>query len=183
LKENTGQAKKSKTMKWENYTAYVLRRANKIYNNHKKKKMQTLQIDKNKALKLYPNATPEFKEMLIDTFGEKFFSRNIIERLQTFQDACEITGKSIGDESDTYKSAEKAIEIFAEALREGKPASECFYYPYFLRSSGGGFSFGDCDYDRDTSSVGARLRVDTTEKARHLGTMMLPYYKVLLNGN
>jgi hypothetical protein len=52
--------------------------------------MQTLQIDETKAKKLYRIAGPEFKEMLHDTFGEKFFQEKITDRVKTFEDACEV---------------------------------------------------------------------------------------------
>lgn len=71
--------------------------------------------------------------------------------------------------------------MVAEALREGKDPKDCFYYPYFYRS-GGGVSFGDYDADGGYSVVGARLRVDTPEKARHLGKVLEPQYKTYLTG-
>jgi hypothetical protein len=107
---------------------------------------------------------------------------NIIERMKTIEDACEATGKNYKGEPDEYKQAEKAIEIFAEALREGKNENECWYYPYFSRSSGGEFSLSGYGSDSNFSCVGAHLRVDTPEKARHIGNCMLPFYKTYHNG-
>lgn len=149
--------------------------------------MQTLQIDQQKAKKLYPTASKEFKEMLIDSFGEKFFSTDITDRITTLEDACIETGKdynTIFDHAaDEYEKAEIAIKIFAEAMREGKPAGECWYYPYFYRgSSGGGFSFLDFGGGDGCSGVGARLRVDTPKKATHMGRCMIEWYKKYING-
>lgn len=147
---------------------------NKIINT-----MQT--INKTEALKRLTSLENEAKELraIIDAPVE------ITERIKTLLDACEVTGKnytSIVSINDKYEQAEEAIKTFAEALREGKPASECWYYPYFNRSSGGGFSYDGCDVGGVCSCVGARLRVDTGKKARHLGECMLEYYKTYING-
>lgn len=149
--------------------------------------METLKLDRKTAINLYPTASAEFKKMLEETFGDKTFKGNVIDRVQTMEDAYRETGKSlakilIDNCPDAYKKAEAEIEIFAEALREGKPAGECCYYPYFNRSSGGGFSYVGCADGRVCSIVGARLRVDTPEKANHLGQKMIDRYKIMDKG-
>lgn len=149
--------------------------------------METLKLDRKTAIKLYPTASAEFKKMLEETFGERAFKGNVIDRVQTMEDAYRETGKEmfkilIEVCPDAYKKAEAEIEIFAEALREGKPAGECYYYPYFVRSSGGGFSYNGYVHDLAYSAVGARLRVDTPEKAKHLGQKMIDRYKIMDKG-
>jgi hypothetical protein len=42
--------------------------------------MQTLQIDEQQARKLYKTASPEFRQVLHDTFGATFFSEKITDR-------------------------------------------------------------------------------------------------------
>lgn len=147
---------------------------------------QTLELTLERAREIYPSAAPEFKKMLEDNFGAKQLKGNIIERTKTLEDACYEIGKNIStlfdSATDEYERAEIAIKTFAEALREGKPAGECFYYPYFLRSSAGGFSYYGCGYAHVYTGVGARLRVDTADKAKHLGVCMLKYYKTYLEG-
>lgn len=147
--------------------------------------MATLQLDVKKAKRLYKTAAPEFKEMLIDSFGASTFTGSIIERCHTVEDACLELGidfsKIYEGAKDDYEKAEIDIKIFAKALREDKEASECFYYPYFDRS-GGGFSYDGCGCGLDFAYVGARLRVDTSEKAKHLGKCMESQYKTYLNG-
>ncbi len=149
--------------------------------------METLKLDIKAALKLYPTASAEFKKMLEETFGETTFKGSVIDRVQTLADAYRETGSGmakilIDAYQDAYKKAEAEIEIFAEALREGKPAAECFYYPYFYRSSGGGFSFDVFGSAHVCSGVGARLRVDSPEKAMHLGQKMIDRYKIIDKG-
>lgn len=111
---------------------------------------------------------------------------SVIERILTIEDACNELGIDFDDLyddcEDEYEEAEKAIKTFAKALREGKAASECFYYPYFYRPSGGGFSCSAYDGGHGYTRVGARLCVDTAEKAKHLGKCMEPFYKTYLTG-
>lgn len=148
--------------------------------------MQTLKMDEATARRLYPGADKAFKEMLEQSFTKEFFTLKITDRVKTLDDACKELGKDINTLFDNvegdYNRAETAIKTFAEALREGKNPKDCYYYPYFSRSSGGGFSF--CGYDNvnGSAAVGARLRVDTPEKAKHLGNCMLTQYKIYLQG-
>ena len=44
---------------------------------------KSLQIDENKAFDLYQTATPEFKQMLEDSFGKEFFKRKITDRVKS----------------------------------------------------------------------------------------------------
>ncbi|MGN7787394.1 hypothetical protein ACTJIJ_22870 [Niabella sp. 22666] len=145
--------------------------------------METIQLEKKNLVAAYNSGTESEKRLLETLYGKQHFG-SIIDRVTTIEDACRELGIDPDDRhddcADEYKEVERDIEIFAEALREGKPASECFYYPYF-RSSGGGFSFHDCGRARVFSFVGARLRVDTPEKATHLGKCMLAQYKVYHN--
>lgn len=131
---------------------------------------------------MWGTASPEIKQLLTDSFGEVFFKQDVMERVIDLASACRETGRDIDTVfdgcADEYKKAEKAIEVFAEAMREGEPENECFYYPYFYRSSGGWFSYFVCAFGRAYSSVGARLRVDDAKKAIHMGKCMLSYYKI-----
>jgi hypothetical protein len=148
--------------------------------------METLQIEKKNAVVAYMQGGTTEKTLLENLFGKQHFLIDVCDRVLTVQDACVELGKDYatryGSITDPYKQAETDIELFAEALREGKAAGDCYYYPYFLRSSGGGFSFGGCDCGDDYSRVGARLRVDTSKKATHLGKCMIAEYKVMDKG-
>jgi hypothetical protein len=119
--------------------------------------MQTLQIDKSKARKLYKNAAPEFKELLHETFGEKFFNEKITDRVKTFEDAYEIVGirpQDITCTNDTKDElAYKKLKIIAQALNEGwtpdwSNSNERKWFPWFEYKSGFGFSRAHYDYWR-----------------------------------
>lgn len=153
--------------------------------------MQTLQIDAKKAKKLYPTATAEFKEMLIDSFGEKFFSEKITDRVKTFLDACDVIGEdSEDDKFSTGTSDEiayKKLKVIAKALNEGAVLSfadsnQRKWYPWF-QYSGSGFRFGDTAYDGTNTGAagGSRLCFHSEELAKYSGIQFIELYNQLLN--
>lgn len=150
--------------------------------------METLQVKEKEVRDAYKVANPQQRTMLEGLFGKKTFQGSIIERVNGFEDACRELGKDIDVQrflnllGDDYKRAQERIETVAEALREGKPSSECWYYPYFYRNGSGGFSFSDPCGGGTCSGVGARLRVDTAAKAAHLGKIMLDDYRIYIEG-
>ena len=88
--------------------------------------MKNLQIDEQKAKVLFKTASKEFKEMLIDTFGEKHFSANITDRVKNLEDAimvCKEDSIDISDiifhTSDTVdEKAYKELKIIIKALNQ-----------------------------------------------------------------
>lgn len=90
---------------------------------------KSLQIDENKAFDLYQTATPEFKQMLEDSFGKEFFKRKITDLVKSYEDACAILGidphTSMPDTSDCPKEDRKAyvafhkLVVITRALNEG----------------------------------------------------------------
>lgn len=146
-----------------------------------------LSVTADNARKAYLKADNSGKQLLDDLFPNSKWHGNVIERVTNVQEARLELGipdsvDIYANDADEYDRAVTDILIVAKAIREGKPESECFYYPYFYLSSGGGFSFGGYACDRDCSYVGARLRVDTKEKAIHLGKCMLESYRIMLTG-
>lgn len=143
-----------------------------------------ISISRANALKAYNSADENGKSLLVNLFGRELL-RDITDRVWTVKDACrelDIYFDRLHENvTDPYRIAQINIETFAEALREGKPASECYYAPWFSRS-GGGFSYYNYDCGSTFSGVGARLRVDTPEKAKHLGKCLIEDYKVYMKG-
>ena len=105
-------------------------------------------ILKENVLNAYQQATEEQKALLEDLFGEKMFKpKNIMERVKTFEDACEELGedhqyvKAYREWMRIYYaeckdiSAYLKLRIICAALNEGwKPTfsdGECRYYPWF----------------------------------------------------
>ena len=90
---------------------------------------KSLEINENKAYELYPTASPEFKQVLEDTFGREFFNRKITDRVKTYEDACAVLGidphTSMPDTSDCPKEDRRAyiafhkLVVITRALNEG----------------------------------------------------------------
>lgn len=152
--------------------------------------MQTLQIDGKKAKTLYPKSSPEFKEMLIDTFGEKFFQEKITDRVKTFEDACEVTGDdpihSMFALGTSDEIAYKKLKVIVKALNEGTVLSfansnQKKWYPWF-EYSGSGFRFFATAYASSlTTSTGSRLCFHSEELAKYAGTQFIELYNQFLN--
>jgi hypothetical protein len=154
--------------------------------------MQTLQIDKANAMKLYPTASPEFKQMLLDSFGEKFFEQKITDRVKTFEDACEVLDLEpddvlhsahspfLEDHISSIKAYCKLI-VIAAALNQGWSPdwlneNQQKWYPYF-NMSGFGFSCADFGLWYSTSGVGSRLCFKSRTLALYAGKQFADLYK------
>lgn len=161
--------------------------------------MQTLQIDPQKAKKLYPSATKEFKEMLIDTFGEKHFIEKITDRVKTFEDACEVLGvvpqvvlpfghlqkTTLTGDDLSIQSYAKLI-IIARALNEGwtpdwPDHGQYKYYPWFTHKSGFGLSYRDYGRWCSHAGLGSRLCFKSSELAQYAGQQFESIYKDFLS--
>lgn len=154
--------------------------------------MQTLKIDEGKAFNLYPAASPEFKQMLEDSFGKEFFTRKITDRVKTFEDACRLlhidpndalpprVGKVMEPDMKSIAAYTKLI-IIARALNEGwvpdwKNSGQYKYYPWFDLSSGSGLSYYVYDGRYAHSGVGSRLCFKSSELAEYAGKQFINIY-------
>lgn len=148
--------------------------------------MEELKISKENAIKAFEGANEKGKTLLTNLFGEKVFIKKITDRIKTLQDALDYNGKTLErfnweTERDTdQQKATKELEEIATALREGKnlEMQDYWYYPYFEKPAGlgSGFSYFDYRYVFTLSSVGARLCVDTSEKATYMGKQFISIY-------
>ena len=146
--------------------------------------MKTVEVSHEKLMDAYCKANPEERAYLESLFDRKCFYPNILDRVRTIHDACHELGLDLSKELhglSAYKAAERRIELFARALREGRPESECLYYPSFEISSNK-FSFYVADSIKNFLYIGARLRVDTPKKAEYLGRCMINDYSLYILG-
>lgn len=88
--------------------------------------MKTLQIEEQKARRLYKTASQEFKEMLEDTFGKEFFSEKVTDRVNSYEDACAELDEQPVNESDMRRKGftddeinYRKIKTITKALNEG----------------------------------------------------------------
>ena len=107
-----------------------------------------ISIQKENVMNAYKHATKEQKALLENMFGKDMFQpKNIMERVKTFEDACEVLGeehsyvqeyRGIANVNFDFTQdiiAYLKLRIIAAALNEGwKPTfsdGECRYYPWF----------------------------------------------------
>ena len=156
---------------------------------------KNLMIEETEALNLYKIASPEFKQMLISTFGEKFFYKNIIDRIKSYDDACEELGIDPVIDENIEKFGLTIDEIayiklktIIKSLNEGwipdwTNSNEYKYYCWFdmSASSGFGFSASDYDYSFSYSVVGSRLCFKNRGLAEYAGKQFKKLYKDFIN--
>lgn len=109
---------------------------------------EKISIQKENVLNAYKQATEEQKTLLENMFGKDMFNpKDIMERVKTFEDACEVLGEDhqyvkayrewmrIYYAECTDVTAYLKLRIICAALNEGwKPTfsdGECRYYPWF----------------------------------------------------
>lgn len=139
-------------------------------------------IKKEYVLNAYKQATEEQKALLENMFGKDMFQpKNIMERVKTFEDACEVLGeehsyvqeyRGIANVNFDFTQdiiAYLKLRIIAAALNEGwKPTfsdGECRYYPCF---------------DIYTKDVYEKLNKDEKKKCRVVGRSSYDSYAYAL---
>lgn len=154
--------------------------------------MQSLQIDEKKARGLYKGAAPEFKAMLIDSFGEKFFSEKTIDRIKTFADACEEMGISPNDAifstGTPDEIAYKKLKVVRNALNpkgwvaDWNNNNQRKWAPWFYLNVPG-FRFLASFYDvSDTYATGgSRLCYESQELCDYAAAQFIDLYKQWLS--
>lgn len=126
----------------------------------------------------------------------KKYEQKITDRIKSYEDACDDLGlepvESLPFENPKNNRQESAnafhmLDVITESLMEGKrldweDAGQRKWYPVFNDySSGSGFRFLRSDIGWTATRGGARLCVDTEEKADYLGTQFLSIWNKFLN--
>ena len=115
---------------------------------------------------------------------------SIIEKIKTFEDAMQATGRTEMPDFSTFpKDMRKHFEalfkmvVIVEALNEGwKPdwdnGNECKYYPWFCMSPSS-FAFGVSYYDYEFAfaGCGSRLKLKSRELAKYCGEQFIEIWK------
>lgn len=161
--------------------------------------MKNLEIDLKLARTLYPESIGAFKALLQDRFGDKPLQVNIIDQIKNWEDAANIAGidpiRSLPFTGSNLSSRQKAanaffkLDVIAEVLREGivldwANDNQQKWYSWFNNySTGAGFSFGASGFGWSYARAGggARLCVDTQEKAKYFATQFLDIFNEFLN--
>lgn len=150
--------------------------------------METLTISKENALAAYEKATPKRKKLLSDLLGKKVFQKNVLDRIKTYEDACEDQGITPLDQTDflflpavdqKHAFASHKINTIIRSLNEGwmpdfGNTSEYKYYVWYKwAGSGSGFAYDGYGYGHGRSFVGARLHFKTRELAQYFAKQFI----------
>ena len=152
--------------------------------------MKTLQIEEQKARRLYKTASQEFKEMLEDTFWKEFFSEKVTDRVKSYEDACRELNKVPINESDMRRKGftddeivYRKIKTITEALNEGWKADwengdQKKWIPWFYCSPSG-FVFRSTFYcySAPDASYASRLCLKSDELATYAGKQFVELYR------
>ncbi len=156
--------------------------------------MKTVELKVENLIHAYKNGSNEIKTFLNDLVPDVDLCPNIMDRVKSFEDACEVLGLDPVKclpcidhcQSEDYAAitAFAKISIIRGALNEGwKPdwanSNEYKYYPWF-KHSGVGFSYGDYATSSANSSVGSRLCYKSRELAEYAGKQFIDLYKQFL---
>lgn len=154
---------------------------------------KTLKVKKANAVTAYNNATTDGKKLLSNLFGEDTFNLDVFS-LTTFEQVCEVEGvdpakyelpADADDEEVAVNAYRKLLLIYKVFRKEWIPnynnSNQYKFYPYFRwDSSAGRFVYAGYVYDLTGTDVGARLSVDSAEKAKHIGTHFVDIYNDFL---
>jgi hypothetical protein len=161
--------------------------------------METLQVNKIDALKMYQTADENGKTLLKELFGEQIDAK-ITDKVKTFDDACKVlnvnatelavifsspilTSTILASDTASIKAYTKLI-LITRALNEGwepdwDDDDEYKHYPWFYMQDSG-FRLIDVDCHYTYSGVGSRLCFKSEELAQYAAKQFLDLYEVFM---
>ena len=126
---------------------------------------------------------------LYEKTKSKTASINIMDRVKTFEDACEVLGidklqlgvAGLDDDRESIEAYAKLI-IIAKVLNEGwqpdwSDDDQYKYFPWFKHKSGFGLSCFDFGRWRAYTAVGSRLCFKSAKLAEYAGTQFAEIYR------
>jgi hypothetical protein len=147
-----------------------------------------MKITKQTARKLYNESPDWFKDQLKEAFGKESFEKRSFKDIKTFEDACKeldisTTQVCAGDTKD--EEAYKMLKIIIKAINQGwepdwSDTNQRKWWPYFVLSSGFGFSFSYYHYGNADARVGSRLCFESQDKSDYAANQFLDLYKQFL---
>lgn len=134
--------------------------------------MRTISITENNALKAYNGADASGQKLLMDLFGKDQLKVNIMDRMNSFEDACAIKGVNPDDiipfknPKNDYQRGQNAsgmLDLMIDVANEGWVANyddkkEKKWEPIFEKITGGGFGFSITFYVFWHTNAGAGSR-------------------------
>jgi hypothetical protein len=144
-----------------------------------------LKIEEETAKNLYKEVPGWFQKVLSETFGEQCFKPKSFKDIKTYEDACKelntIPNWNIYPADTQDEIAYKKLKTIAAAINgdwipDWNNTNQKKWYPYFILSSGFGFSATDCLYVIASTAAGSRLCFESEEKAKYAGTQFKDLY-------
>lgn len=150
---------------------------------------KTLQLEEQTAKNLYKTASPEFKQMLEESFGKKLFLTDICDRIQTIEDVLQIVGKTYEEvvpyrvpktKKQRSQNAYALLQEITEAYNEGvvldwNNSSQSKYYPWWEKK-GVGWVIGRYRYYYSCVYLGFGLYFVSEETAKDAATKFEDIY-------
>lgn len=158
--------------------------------------MDTLELQKKTAIKLFKAGSKEVQDILLNCFGNELFTTKIIDRVTSVEDAWELADEQTRkgcqvfptDTPDVvaYKNLKLIIKVINEDfIPDWKNTNQRKWFPVFNLASGSGFvfSFSDYIFTYSDSVVGSRLCLETEEKSDYVGNHFIELYKSFITIN
>ena len=137
------------------------------------------------TIELTPKEAIEVKEKL-PHLASKIHSNYNWQDIKTLEDACGVLGiKPPSEIEDPDIVAYQKLKIIIRAINQGwtpdwNDSNQYKYWPWFVLSSGFGFSYSFYSYDYADTSVGSRLCFESREKSDYTAQQFLDLYKQFL---
>jgi len=155
--------------------------------------MDTLELQKSKAVDAYDNGTKKEKQFLERLYDKKTFQKDVMERIKTFSDVLNELGidaekfEDLNKDSTSDEEAYRKLKYICKALNEGwtpnwDDSREYKYLPWFKMGSSG-FRYGVYDGWVTYSCVGSRLCFKSAELAKYAGNQFEDIYKNFMTTN
>lgn len=151
--------------------------------------MKELKISEKTAKEIFPKSPKWFQEILIESFGEDFFTKKNFRDIKTFKDACiELDicdSKVFTDKDSDDEIAYKKLKVITKAINQGwvpdwDNTNQRKWWPWFRLASGFGFSASTYDYDYAAAFVGSRLCFESEEKSDYAASQFSDLYRQLM---
>ena len=151
--------------------------------------METLKLDKATAIKIYKKASKEIQQILVATFGESTLTGNVMDRVKTFEDACQEAGVKPGSVYTALDAPDevafKKLKLIIKVINEGwvpdwSNINQRKWWPWFNLSSGFGFDDSHDHYANTYTTVGSRLCFENEEKCTYVAKQFIDLYEEFL---
>ena len=150
-----------------------------------------MKIEKEKAIKLYPDAPQWLKYELEDEFGNEFWITKSYEKIKTLEDALIANGSTRAEFNKKVKGwphdtmCYEARKEIAKAIKgdwetDWTDTSDRKWFPYFDLSSGCNFSGSTQYHYFSNTDVGSRFSFPTEEQSDYFGKNFTKYHEGFL---